>query len=87
MKDFRARKCAEKKAQESWELCDLKAVALKRRGVCVEVESDTLNIASSAWVGAKLTNDMSTHTFEEVMGAPYNLRQKYGSVFADWQQG
>jgi hypothetical protein len=77
VKDSRARKRAEKQAQQSLELRNLKAVALKRRQglkpVLAEAVVEQLGVASSGWVGTRLANDRSTHTLEELTRLPYNL--------------
>jgi hypothetical protein len=77
VKDSRARKRAKKQAQQSLELRNLKAVVLKRRQglkpIAIEAAAEQLSVASSGWVGARLANDKSTHTLEEVTQAPHHL--------------
>ena len=77
VKDVRARKRAEMRAQYSLEQHSLKSVTLKRRqgleGLRAAVESEHFKVASSGWVGGRLPSDKSTYTLEEVTKAPYNL--------------
>jgi hypothetical protein len=56
----------------------LKSITLKRRRNLVAIPAPTdaedLHAASTGWIGARILNDESTYTLEEVTAAPYNLR-------------
>jgi hypothetical protein len=56
----------------------LKSVALKKRTklepIPTSIDSESLNAASTGWVGVRIPNEQGTFTLEEVRKAPYSLR-------------
>jgi hypothetical protein len=77
-KESRARRRSAKQRPLPLDMRHLKSITLKRRSNLVAIPTSTdaedLDAASTGWIGARIPNDESTYTLEEVTGAPYNLR-------------
>jgi hypothetical protein len=77
-KDSRARRRSTRQQSLPLDMRHLKSITLKRRRNLVAIPAPTdaedLHAASTGWIGARIPNDESTYTLEEVTAAPYNLR-------------